>query len=858
MALAAAVALTVVAATAWAYWSAGSVPGSNGAAAAANVSQGATPVASASGSTVSVSWTATTLTNGLPVSGYLVKRYDATTSAVQAVLPGCAGTLVATSCVENGVPDGVWRYTVTPVFATNWRGAESLKSATVSTDVTSPVAPALTGISSDTGSSATDRVTSAASQTLTGTSEAGSSVTVRRGTTVLGTVNANGSGVFTLGPVTLTLGTNTFTATATDAAGNTSVASSGFVVTLDTVEPFSVVISPSSSAWRSTGAWSITADDALSGIHHVSYKIDAAGYVDLPATNGVAISPPSLADGVHTVFAYASDVAGKDTSALPVNATIRVDSVAPTVNVVLNQTPNAEGWRSSGQVTVTGADATSGVDHVEYKVDGAPTYTSIASGAGFVLADGTHSVTARTVDAAGNVGDAVTVSGIKVDSSAPATTGVASSQTPNANGWVKVNTVLTFTPTDATPGSGIRNLQYRTRVDGGAWSGYTTLGVAPYTLAVTTEGTTDVELFATDVAGNLESPARSYTVKLDKTNPSISSAAPVSSTTVWRSSNQMTITGGDAGGSGVAYVEYRLGTSGPYTQVGSGVAFTLPQGTNAVYFHAVDAAGNAGADNATAHTVLVDTTAPTLTNPVPAGNMTSSAWANIDCESGSFANRVCVDVGDTGGSGLNPSSVTFRLVRTSGSQCWNGSAFVAGTGCAAQAMTLVSGAQFRSGGSALSGMTDGAYSVTFAASDNAGNAVAPLTTTFTVENTPPTGTITNPSSSAYTVAGCGTAAAWDMCGTAADAGSGVDRVEIELRHNGILLTADRCLASSGGWSTACGTHLTATLDASGNWSYVTGTLPGDGILAYNGYTLTVYVYDRAGNLTTLTRSFSTP
>ena len=60
----------------------------HGAAAASSVNQGATPTASAPSTTVTVSWSATTLANGQAVSGYLVKRYDAATLAAQTVLLG--------------------------------------------------------------------------------------------------------------------------------------------------------------------------------------------------------------------------------------------------------------------------------------------------------------------------------------------------------------------------------------------------------------------------------------------------------------------------------------------------------------------------------------------------------------------------------------------------------------------------------------------------------------------------------------------------------------------------------------------------------------------------------------------------
>jgi hypothetical protein len=91
---------------AWGYWGIGSVPGSNGAVAASAVNQGATPTGIAVGQAVTVSWSATTLANGQPVAGYLVKRYDSGTLVAQTILSACTGTTTALSCVENSVPGG--------------------------------------------------------------------------------------------------------------------------------------------------------------------------------------------------------------------------------------------------------------------------------------------------------------------------------------------------------------------------------------------------------------------------------------------------------------------------------------------------------------------------------------------------------------------------------------------------------------------------------------------------------------------------------------------------------------------------------------------------------------------------------
>ena len=73
-------ACTLVTGLAWGYWSIGSLPGGNGQAQAATVGQGNTPTTTVAGSTITVTWTASTLTNGQAVDGYKVKRYSEATA----------------------------------------------------------------------------------------------------------------------------------------------------------------------------------------------------------------------------------------------------------------------------------------------------------------------------------------------------------------------------------------------------------------------------------------------------------------------------------------------------------------------------------------------------------------------------------------------------------------------------------------------------------------------------------------------------------------------------------------------------------------------------------------------------------
>jgi hypothetical protein len=131
-------AVTLTAGTAWAFWTTGTAPGSNGAAAAATVGQPDSPVATAQGRDVTVSWSPTTLSSGAAVAGYRLSRSAAGDPTPQPIGVGCSGLVATTSCTETGVPEGRWRYTVTAVVGDNWRGPDSRASNEVVVDVTGP------------------------------------------------------------------------------------------------------------------------------------------------------------------------------------------------------------------------------------------------------------------------------------------------------------------------------------------------------------------------------------------------------------------------------------------------------------------------------------------------------------------------------------------------------------------------------------------------------------------------------------------------------------------------------------------------------------------------------------------------
>lgn len=92
--------------------------------------------------------------------------------------------------------------------------------------------------------------------TISGTAEAGATVTVKDGSTAIGTVTADDHGQWTLSGISFTDGVHNISASATDTAGNTSSSSTIAVFTLDTQNTTAIAIDPI------TGDNNITAAEA--------------------------------------------------------------------------------------------------------------------------------------------------------------------------------------------------------------------------------------------------------------------------------------------------------------------------------------------------------------------------------------------------------------------------------------------------------------------------------------------------------------------------------------------------------------------------------------------------------------------
>ncbi len=246
---------------------------------------------------------------------------------------------------------------------------------------------------------------------------------------------------------------------------------------------------------------------------------------------------------------------------------------------------------------------------------------------------------------------------------------------------------------------------------------------------------------------------------VDTTDPSVTLGGVANGDLVVGGSLALSASASDTGGSGVASVafEYRLGSSGAFTPIGSpdtsapyGASFTtsgLPTGSYEIHAIATDAAGNTATDTATG--VVIDNTHPSVT----LGGVSTGAHVTGTLSLSATAS-------DTGGSGLSSVAFAYRL-GSSGAFTPIGSPLTTAPFGPVPLNTLLLG--------------DGTYQIEAVATDGAGNTTADIATGVLVDTTPPSVTLSGVATSAKVH---GTLS---LSATATDAGSGVASVAFEYR-----------------------------------------------------------------------------
>ena len=258
---------------------------------------------------------------------------------------------------------------------------------------------------------------------------------------------------------------------------------------------------------------------------------------------------------------------------------------------------------------------------------------------------------------------------------------------------------------------------------------------------------------------------------------------------------------------------------------------SLADGSHTFQVRATDVAGNVDASPAS-FTWLVDTAAPssTVAFPASAESYTATEW-----DAGCPSPGLCGTYADGSGSGVAEVEVS---IRQGAGDYWDGSGFTSATEIWNDA-TLAAG-DWTYALDSSDFPADGNYTVRVRARDDVGNTETASTRTFEYDTTAPSSTVAFPAA-----AGLYNVASWDagctvpgLCGTYFDGTSGVDQVEVSIRHDG----GDYWDGS--GFTSATEVWHDADL-AAGNWSYAfaASNLPVD-----SSYDVRVRARDVAGNV----------
>ncbi|MBU3008097.1 Ig-like domain-containing protein, partial [Cobetia amphilecti] len=459
------------------------------------------------------------------------------------------GDLLGSGTVAD---DGTFSITLSPkqeagaeltATVTDAAGNESPVSDTLvvpeAADVTAPNTPTITSatddVAADTGALASGDSTNDATPALTGSAEAGSTVTITHNGEVVDSVTADANGAWRYTPSTdLTDGEHVFSVTATDAVGNESAASGEFTLTVDTTAPDAPVLSETDgeTANGSTVNGSAEAGGTVE-ITNSDGDLLGTGTVADDGTFSITLSPKQEAGAELT--ATVTDAAGNqspvsDTLVVPEDADVTPPNT-PTISSATDDVPADTGAFASGDSTNDATPALTGsaeagstvtithngevVDSVTADANGAWRYTPSTN-----LTDGDHVFSVTATDAAGNESAASGEFTLTVDTIAPDAPILSETDGETANGSTVNGSAEAGSTVEITNGDGDL-LGSGTVADDGTFS---------ITLSPKQEAGAVLTATVTDAAGN-ESPVSDVLVVPEAADVTAPNAPTIASAT---------------------------------------------------------------------------------------------------------------------------------------------------------------------------------------------------------------------------------------------------------------------------------------------------------------------------------------
>lgn len=404
-------------------------------------------------------------------------------------------------------------------------------------------------------------------------------------------------------------GSYTFEVRATNAAG-TDATPASYTWVVDTTSPGSPTITSSpASVTNSTAAtfeFSGGADNSGgSGFAKYQCKLDSGSFADCTSPQNLT----GLTEGSHTVSVRSVDNAGNIGTAT--DYTWAVDLTSPGVPTI-GAKPDAVTNSSSASFTFSGgADNAGGSGFAKYqcKLDSGA-YADCTSPKGFTeLGDGAHTFLVRSVDSAGNAGDASEYTWT-VDTTAPGSPSIDSKPDSSTN---QTSASFTFSGgSDNAGGSGFG--KYECKLNGGSFAECT----SPKEYSGLAETTHTFSVRSVDIAGNAGS-ATEYSWAVDVTAPGSPTIDTKPDAVTNSTSASFAFSGGtdNGGGSGLAGYQCKL-DSGSYADCSSPKSYSgLSEGSHAFSVRSVDNAGNTG--TATEYAWTVDLSNPEVTLNGPSG-----------------------------------------------------------------------------------------------------------------------------------------------------------------------------------------------------------------------------------------------
>ena len=388
-------------------------------------------------------------------------------------------------------------------------------------------------------------------------------------------------------------GSHTIEVRAVDGAGNTGSDS----VSITIQEPPEVNIeSPTED--QSSGEAYVGGDTVVvswsgsdnSGIDHYEVSVDSGSWTNIGLSTNYETTFST--EGVHNITVRAYDENGNyDEDVIQVV----VDWSDPSISLTCASAMRSDSGTASIQVTWSGSDAVSGIDHYEIFVDGS--WINVGNVTSYnidtsSMSDGIYAVFVRAFDRAGYYSQTTLL--LIVDKTAPSLSIV----NPADGSYIAdTSVVVSWTASDNIIGID----HFEVRVDSGSWTNVgretaylvTGLSEAPHTIYVR----------AYDAAGNYVEASVSITV--DLADPDVSITSPTDGGVV--SSSSVTVQWSSTA-TDIAYYLVRR-DDGSWINVGTSTSYTfsgVADGVHTVYVVAVDNAGRRAMDYVV---FIVDTTA---------------------------------------------------------------------------------------------------------------------------------------------------------------------------------------------------------------------------------------------------------